>query len=57
MHPFAVWTATLTFALYFGDILNWRLDAALTISLGVVIVALRARISDEQVVVLGLADG
>lgn len=54
MRPLAIWTASLVpgFALF--GFLNWRMDAALLISLAAMAVALRSRISDEQPLALGL---
>jgi drug/metabolite transporter (DMT)-like permease len=58
MRAVAVWAAVLIFALANSDLLDWRLDwrmyVALAISVGAIVVALRARVSEEQPVALGL---
>jgi hypothetical protein len=55
MGTLAMWTATMLpgFALF--GFLQWRMDAALLISLAAIVVALRARAEEEQPVALGIA--
>jgi hypothetical protein len=57
MGALAGWTAYLAFAFATGDFLWWRLDAAIVIGIVAIAVALRARVSDEQLVELGLRGG
>lgn len=56
MGSLAAWTAsTLAGTVLFG-FMNWRIDVALIISVAALVVALQARIADEQPMALGLCD-
>ena len=54
MYLLAAWAASLIRDFAYGSFLLWRVDAALVIVVAAITVALRARVSDEQPVVLGL---
>jgi len=54
MYLLAAWAASLIRDIAYGSFLLWRVDAALVIAVAAITVALRARVSDEQPVVLGL---
>jgi hypothetical protein len=58
MRAVAVWAAVLIFALANSSLRDsrtgWRMEVALAIAVGAIVVALRARVSEEQPVALGL---
>jgi hypothetical protein len=56
MRSLAAWVATLIPAFAFGGFLNWRIDGAVTIALAAIVIALRARVAEEQPMALGLND-
>lgn len=56
MRALAAWCAALLPGFFMFGFLQWRMDAAIVISLLAVAVALRARTAEEQPVLLGLSD-
>ena len=54
MRPLAGWTATMIPGLLAFGFMSWRLDVALAISTAAIVVALGARVAEEQPVALGL---
>lgn len=54
MGALAMWTATILPGFVLFGFMNWRLDVALAIAVSAVVVALRARVADEQPTALGL---
>jgi hypothetical protein len=54
MRQLAAWVAAVVPELALIGFRQWRLDAALVIALGAIVVALRARGGEEQPVALGL---
>jgi hypothetical protein len=58
MRALAAWAAVLMLALANSDLpdwrMGWRMDAALVIAVSAIVVALRARVTEEQPVALGL---
>jgi hypothetical protein len=55
MRPLAAWTAAMIPGFVYAGFLEWRIDAALVIALVAIVVALRARATEEQSVALGLS--
>ncbi len=57
MNMLAMWTTTMAVSfLVLGGFMIWRIDLALAIAITALAVALRARVSDEQPIALGLAE-
>jgi hypothetical protein len=54
MGSLAMWTATTIPGLIVFGFMSWRVDVALAIAVGAIVVALRARAGDEQPMALGL---
>ena len=54
MRALATWTASILPGFVLFGFMSWRVDLALGIAAAAVVVALRARVTDEQPVVLGL---
>jgi hypothetical protein len=54
MRALAAWLAAVIPGLAAFGFRDWRADAAVVIALGAVVVALRARVAEEQPVALGL---
>ncbi len=54
--PLAIWVASALPFLFAGSYLSWRTDAAIAISVAALVVALRARVAEEQPLALGLGD-
>ena len=54
MRALAMWTASIIPGFVLAGFLNWRIDLALAIAVGAVVIALRARVVDEQPTALGL---
>jgi hypothetical protein len=54
MRALATWTASIAPGFVLLGFMSWRIDVALSISVGAIVVALRARVADEQPVALGL---
>lgn len=50
----AAWAAAVTPGFVMGGFTQWRVDLALAIAVGAIVVALRARVADEQPLALGL---
>jgi hypothetical protein len=57
MHPLAAWTAAMLPGFAFAGFTQWRIDAALAMAVGAIVVGLRARVAKEQPVALGLSGG
>ena len=57
MRALAAWTATILPGFVVYGFRNWRIDAALAVSLAAIVVALRARVAEEQPLALGLRGG
>ena len=55
MRALAAWVAALVPGFVTFGFLQWRIDAAVLIGIGAVVVALRARVAEEQPTALGLA--
>jgi hypothetical protein len=55
MGTLAAWTAFLLPGFVTLGFMNWRVDAALAIAVTAIVVALRARVAEEQPVALGLS--
>ena len=56
MRALAAFTASLLPGFVFGGFAEWRIDAAVVIALAAIVVALRARVAEEQPIALGLRD-
>jgi hypothetical protein len=56
MGSLAMWTASMLPGFVRFGFISWRIDLALVISVSAIVVSLRARIADEQPMVLGLRD-
>jgi hypothetical protein len=56
IYPLAAWAAALIPAFATAVLLQWRLDAAFLIALAAIVIALRARSTDEQPMALGLGE-
>jgi hypothetical protein len=54
MRALATWTASIAPGFMLMGFLSWRVDVALPIAVGALVVALRAQVTDEQPVALGL---
>jgi hypothetical protein len=54
MQSLAAWAPALMLGLFNLGWANWRMAAALAIAVGAIVIALRARVADEQPVALGL---
>ena len=54
MRPLAMWAAAIVPGHALFGLMNWRIDAALAIAVGAIVVALLARVAEEQPVALGL---
>lgn len=54
MRPMAVWTTAMLPGFAYAGLVDWRMDAAVTVSLAAVVVGLRARVAEEQPLALGL---
>jgi hypothetical protein len=54
MRALAAWAAGLMFGLIDFAWTNWRVDVALLVAVGALVVGLKARVSDEQPMALGL---
>ncbi len=54
MRALAAWTATVLPGFVLFGFMSWRIDAALALSAGAIVVALRARVAEEQPLALGL---
>ncbi|MDP9051457.1 MAG: hypothetical protein M3O31_12190 [Acidobacteriota bacterium] len=54
LHPLAIWIASTLVGLFFVFFMTLRLDLAVAIAVGAVVVALRAQVADEQPTALGL---
>ncbi len=57
MHPLAAWTAAMLPGFAYAGFMQWRIDAALVMAVAAIVVALRARMAEEQPVALGLTGG
>lgn len=56
MRALAMWTTSIIPGFAFLGFLSWRIDLALAIAVGAIVVSLRARGPEEQALALGLAD-
>jgi hypothetical protein len=54
MRALAAWAAALLPGFLMYGFLSWRIDAAVAISLAALVIAVRARVTDEQPLALGL---
>jgi hypothetical protein len=54
MSALAMWTATMLPGVVLFGFLQWRVDVAVAIAVGAIVVALRAQVADEQPTALGL---
>jgi len=54
MRALAVWAASIIPGFMLLGFMNWRVDVALAIAVAALVVALRARVADEQPTALGL---
>jgi hypothetical protein len=57
MGALAGWTASVVLAILFIGVRQWRIDVGLVVAVGAIVVALRARLSEEEPVGLGLGGG
>jgi hypothetical protein len=57
MHTLAAWTAALLPGFAYAGFTQWRIDAALVMAVGAIVVALRAKVAEEQPLALGLTGG
>lgn len=57
MHTLAAWVASVAPGFVLMGFTQWRIDAAFAIALAAIVIALRARVSEEQPVALGLGGG
>jgi hypothetical protein len=57
MHPLAVWAAAMLQGFAYAGFMQWRIDTALAMAVGAIVVALRAKVAEEQPVALGLSGG
>jgi hypothetical protein len=56
MRALAAWVASVIAGIGLAGFVQWRVDAALMLAVGAVVVALRARVADEQPTALGLGE-